>query len=309
MEVASIPDLSLSECLQIIAKHFDAQAIVGRNIDVAAVLEYYRQSDRGYRLFHSKQGAMHVALNCNEEFSTEGYLGQVELIAERLQKSTAQDVLEVGCGVGYNSRKLAERFSNCQITGVDLSPEHVATANKEAGKLPNLSFEQGDFHRLRFEGHSFEAVFAVECLCQGTDWQGAIAEAHRVLSKSGRFIVIDCFRQSPLDSYDADLQLAGSLVEKTMAVEEFAVLDDWLRVAGDQGFRVCEQLDLSEAISHNLARFYSLSRRFFKMPLAARAFLKAFPPRLIENAISGLLMPFTVGSGVHRYYLVTLEKR
>ncbi|MDZ4656335.1 MAG: methyltransferase domain-containing protein [Bythopirellula sp.] len=309
MEVASIPDLPLAECLQIIAKHFDTTAIAARIIDSTAVLEYYRQSDRGYRLFHSKQGAMHVALNCDEEFSTEGYLGQVELIAGRLQQFAAKNVLEVGCGVGYNSRNLAERFPASQLTGVDLSPEHVATAKKEASKLPNLAFEQGDFHRLRYDDNSFDAIFAVECLCQGTDWQGALAEAQRVLRQQGRFIVIDCFRQASLDSYDSDLQFAAQLVEKTMAVEEFAVLADWLRVAETHGFRVCEQLDLSEAISHNLARFYSLSRRFFKMPLAARAFLKAFPPRLIENAISGLLMPFTVGSGVHRYFLLTLEKK
>ena len=151
-------------------------------------------------------------------------------------------------------------------------------------------------------------MFAVECLCQGTDWQSAIAEAQRVLRPGGRFVVIDCFRQAPLENYDADMQFAARLVEKTMAVEEFAVRDNWLRVAAENGFVVREQIDLSQAISQNLSRFYSLSRRFFKMPLAARAFLKAFPPRLIENAISGLLMPFTVGSGVHQYYLVTLEK-
>ncbi len=309
MDAASIPDLSLAECLQIIARHFDAQAIVERKIDSAAVLEYYHQSDRGYRLFHSREGAMHVALNCDKEFSTEGYLGQVELIAQRLRQLTTKDVLEVGCGVGYNSCNLAKQFPNSQFIGVDLSPEHVTNAQKEAGKMPNLSFEQGDFHRLRFDDNSFDAVYAVECLCQGTDWQRAIAEAQRVLRPNGRFIVIDCFRQSSLESYDAHLQLAARLVEKTMAVEEFAVVADWLRVAEESGFQVNEQLDLSESISHNLARFYSLSRRFFKMPLAARAFLKAFPPRLIENAISGLLMPFTVGSGAHRYYLVSLEKK
>ncbi len=308
MEVASIPDLTLAECLQIIAKHFDPQAIAERSIDSAAVLDYYRQSDRGYRLFHSKQGAMHVALNCDQEFSTEGYLGQVELLAERIPQTSTANILEIGCGVGYNTRNLAERFLDCQFKGVDLSPEHVVTATKEASKLPNLNFEQGDFHRLRFEKDSFDVVFAVECLCQGTDWQIAIAETQRVLRPQGRLLVIDCFRQSPLADYDPDIQLAARLVEKTMAVEEFAVLDDWLRVAEACGFRVCEQLDLSEQISHNLARFYSLARRFFKMPLAARAFLKAFPPRLIENAISGMLMPFTVGSGVHRYYLLTLEK-
>jgi arsenite methyltransferase len=309
MEVASIPDLSLAECLRIVARHFDCEAISNRLIDANAVLEYYRQSDRGYRLFHSKEGAMHVAMNRDEEFRTEGYLGQVELIAERLREIEANKVLEIGCGVGYNLRNLAERFPDCQFTGMDLSADHVTSVRKEAARSENLDFEQGDFHNLRFEPDFFDALFAVECLCQGSDWQSPIAESQRVLRSGGRFVVIDCFRQAPFVEYDADLQLAARLVEKTMAVDEFAVVNLWLQVAEEHGFKIVEQLDLSESISHNLARFYSLARRFFKMPLAARAFLKAFPPRLIENAISGLLMPFTVGSGMHRYYLLTLEKK
>lgn len=309
MDVASIPDLSLAECLQIVGKHFDVQKLSAQKIDAEAVLEYYRQSDRGYRLFHSKEGAMHVALNSGDEFTTAGYLGQVDLIAERLPKSLDARVLEVGCGVGYNSRNLATRFPDFEFVGVDLSPNHVKSATKEASKLSNIKFEHGDFHQLRFDGGSFDAAFAVECLCQGTDWPGAVAEVQRVLKSGGRFIVIDCFRKSAIENYDSDLQLAARLVEKTMAVEEFAVIDDWLACAERQGFQVVERIDLSQAISHNLARFYSLSRRFFKMPLAARAFLKAFPPRLIENAISGMLMPFTVGSGLHQYYQLTLEKR
>lgn len=309
MDVASIPDLSLAECLAIIGKHFDVSEIARRRIDSSAVLEYYRQSDRGYRLFHSKEGAMHVALDRDDEFSTEGYLGQVDLIAERLAPLDAKSALEVGCGVGYNSRNLAERFPECQFMGVDLSPQHVAAAKKEAGKVTNLKFEEGDFHQLQYECDAFDTAFAVECLCQGTDWREAIREIHRVLRPGGSFIVIDCFRQSQLSEYEDDVQLAARLVEKTMAVEEFAVLGDWLAVAKRVGFRVGEQVDLSNSISHNLARFYSLSRRYFKMPFAARVFLKAFPPRLIENAISGMLMPFTVGSGAHHYYLLTLEKQ
>ncbi|TWU25649.1 class I SAM-dependent methyltransferase [Bythopirellula polymerisocia] len=307
MEVASIPDLSLAECLQVAAKQFDTQAIANRKIDSSSVLDYYKQSDRGYRLFHSREGAMHVALNCDEEFSTSGYLGQVSLIAEKLPQEG--NILEVGCGTGFNLRNMASRLPDCQLTGVDLSVEHVEGAVKEASKYANVRFEQGDFHQLRFDDAAFDAVFAIECLCQGTDWQGALAEIQRVLRPGGKLIVIDCFRDAPLETYDTNLQLAARLVEKTMAVEEFAVCDDWLQQAQEEDLSLIELQDLSSNISHNLARFYSLSRRFFKMPMAARAFLKAFPQRLLENSISGLLMPFTVGGGVHRYYMLTLEKR
>ncbi len=147
MEVASIPDLSLAECLAIVSKHFDVGVLSFQTIDSDSVLEYYEQSDRGYRLFHSKEGAMHVALDHGEEFSTAGYLGQVDLIAERLAGIEAQEVIEIGCGVGYNSRNLAERFPQCQFMGVDLSATHVKSAHKQASKLTNISFEEGDFHR------------------------------------------------------------------------------------------------------------------------------------------------------------------
>jgi hypothetical protein len=30
--------------------------------------------------------------------------------------------------------------------------------------------------------------------------------------------------------------------------------------------------------------------------------------RLLENAVCGLLMPFTVGNGVHGYYAIVVEK-
>lgn len=309
MEVAEIPDLSLAQCLDVIAKHFDLEAIAERKVDASGVLEYYRLCDRGYRLFHSKEGAYHVALNSGDEFTTAGYLGQVTLIAERLRDLSAKQVMEVGSGTGYNLRHLAAQLRHMQFLGVDLSAEHVAMARHEASPLQNVTFEQGDFHQLRFEDDSFDALLAVECLCQGTDWQGAVRELQRVLRPQGTLIVIDCFRRDSLKPYDENLQLAAKLVEKTMAVDQFAQLDAWLDHAAEEGLALMEQLDLSAEISHNLARFYSLSRRFFKMPLAARAFLKAFPQRLLENAISGMLMPFTVGSGLHRYMLLTLEKR
>ena len=308
MDILSIPDLPLSKCLELVNKHFDCQSIAETLIDEASVIDYYRQSDRGYRLFHSKDGAMHVALNRDGEFTTDGYLGQVELLADRLQQTGAERVLEVGCGVGYNSRHLAERAPSCRFTGLDLSARHVRSAGKAARGLTNVGFEAGDYQQLRFEESSFDAVFAVECLCQATDMRRALQEIYRVTRPGGRLLVIDCFRSAPLDTYDADLRLAAQLVEKTMAVHQFAVLGEWLDSANDVGFRVREQTDLSAEISHNLARFYSLSRRYFRMPRAARAFLKAFPPRLVQNSISGLLMPHTVGCGAHRYFLIEFER-
>lgn len=308
MDVASIPDLSLAECLRLVENHFDVQEIVGRSIGQASVLEYFRQSDHGYRLFHSQEGAMHVALNCDEQFTTAGYLGQVELFEQHLASFLVNNVLEIGCGAGYNTRHLADRLPKTRFVGIDISESHTETATVEAQNLTNVEYETGDFQQLPFDDCRFDAVLAVECLCQGSDMQRALREAFRVLRPGGKFLVIDVFRKAPLESFDDQIQLAARLVEKAMAVDEFAVFDEWIEETQKTGFAVEHQADLSEQISHNVARFYSLSRRFFKMPRAARALFKVFPPRLLENAVSGLLMPFTVGCGVQAYHFCALER-
>lgn len=308
MPIDSIADLPLAASLELVGRHFDLSAIADTLIDQASVVDYYRQSDRGYRLFHSRDGAMHVALNRDATFTTDGYLGQVDLVAERLSEAGAAEVLEIGCGVGYNLRNLGGRLPQCRFWGVDLAENHIRRARSEAGQAANVEFETGDFERLRFPAASFDAVFAVECLCQAVDLPRSLGEICRVLRPGGRLLVIDCFRGEALDRHEKDLRLAVQLVEKTMAVNAFPVVSRWVQDASAVGLLVREQTNLSAEISHNLARFYSLSRRFFNMPRAARAFLKAFPPRLLQNAISGLLMPYTVGSGAHQYYFFDMER-
>lgn len=308
MEIRDIPDLSLAECLELVQQQFDIDRIAQQKIDHQSVLDYFRQSERGYRLFHSKEGAMHVGMNCAEQFSVDGYLGQVELIAAEIAALDSADVLEIGCGTGYNTRMLARRFPRTSFTGLDLSEKHVKTAARDSAGQPNLRFQQGNFQQMPFEQDTCDVVFAVESLCQASDIRQATAEVARVLRPGGLFLVIDCYRHQSFESSDADLRLAAVLVEKTMAVEKFAQLEEWTDYCRTIGLQLNTERDLSSSISHNLARFYSLSRRFFKMPRAARSFLKAFPPRLLENSISGLLMPFSVGSGVHRYYLLVLQK-
>lgn len=294
--------------MRLVERTYDVQAIASRSIDEASVIDYFEQSDLGYRLFHCNRGAMHVALNCQDGFDRQGYLGQVDLIAEHAGRISACRVLEIGCGNGFNTLHLARRMPDCEWVGLDLLPAHIEKAQHDARTVDNLAYEVGSFQQLPFADASFDLLFAVECLCQATDMTRALAEAARVLRPGGHLLVIDCFRSGSLVDCDVELKLAAQLVEKTMAVNAFAELDTWLKACRGVGLRLSEQTDLSAGIDHNLQRFHSMASRFFRLPRIAQTLAKAFPPRLLENAISGLLMTFTVSSGVHRYYLNILER-
>lgn len=306
MKIAT--DKTLAECLDLVRRVFDPNEIAGREIDVNAIAEYYRQSDRGYRLFHSAQGALHLALNHGSEFEFAGYAGQAEFVERHTRELQAKNVLEAGSGNGFNCICLGQRNPECEFVGVDLTEQHVTFANKSAAKLPNTQFEVGNYETLPYANGQFDAVFSVESLCQTPRREVAFEEMYRVLRPGGRLLVVDSFRNLPLEEFSEDLQLAAKLVEKTTATNEFAVVDEFSEMAIKSGFSELERTDLRDAVAHNLDRLYGLARRFFNMRAGMWAMKKTFGDLMLQNSICGLLMPFTVGSGVHGYYSLTFEK-
>lgn len=310
--VANIPDVALSEALALVDQVFDNGQITSRSIDSAGVVEYYRQSERAYRMFHSGEGALHIGLSDpSAPPVSEGDVGHArhpQLFAEQLVDLNATRAIEFGCGAGYNVRTLAKQFPAMQLTGVDLSERHIKAAQRDARGVKNLTLEVGNYEQLSFAAESFDAVLAIETLCQTSEQSRALAEAFRLLRPGGRMVVIDCFRNAPLDEFDDDLHRAALLVEKTAAVDAFAVVDPWQDMAQSVGFNLLEATDRSHETARDLARLYKLGRRFFKMSTAVKLIRRAMPPLALENSVCGLLMPYTVGHGVHGYYSMVLEK-
>jgi len=298
----------LDECLRLVERVFDVDEIANRSIGRQAVKDYYRQCDRGYRVLHSKEGSLHMALNYDGQFDRRGYYGQAEIVQRHVDAIDANRVLDAGSGTGFNTIFLASKNAERQFTGVDLTESHLAASTRAANGLSNASFLRADYLELPFENGHFDVVFSVESVCQCGSLQSALEEFTRVLRPGGRMIVVDCLRSGPTARLDASLQLATLLVEKTLAVDAFVEVDDCLAFAERLGLRRLKNVDLGRAIAPNLNRLHKMALRFFTSRLANRSFAKAFPPMLLENAICGLLMPFTVGSGAHRYLATAWER-
>lgn len=306
--VASIPDQPLPEALAMIRERFDVASVLDRSYKLVDVAEYYRQSDRGYRLFHSREGALHIALGCDGYADTNCFARQADLFCKQMDEIGAQSVIEFGCGMGYNTRRIAQTRPSLKVLGVDLTESHVKAADKASRGLSNAEFQLGNYEQLDLPNGAFDGILAVETLCQTNSQENAIREAARLLRPGGRLVVIDCWRGGPLESFPPEVREAAQLVEKTTAVNAFSALSDWASMADEQGMKLVMQIDHSAETEQNLARLYRLARRFFRMPRAARAIARAFPPLLLENAVCGLLMPYTVGHGAHAYATVVVEK-
>ncbi len=120
---------------------------------------------------------------------------QIDLIEELLQWAEvqqAQNVIDVGCGIGGSSLYLAEKF-NANATGITLSPFQAARA-KERAQASHLStktqFLVADALNIPVADDSFDLVWALESGEHMPDKVQFIRECYRVLQPGGKLIMV-----------------------------------------------------------------------------------------------------------------------
>jgi ubiquinone/menaquinone biosynthesis C-methylase UbiE len=291
-----------------IDRTFGVNRLLELGVDNDSIVRYYTESERAYRLFHSRDGSIHMTLATSSSRSPDS-LGQARIVDRHVKDLSASAILELGCGKGFNVAYLARNHPQAQLVGIDLTPSHLSLASRKYAKLQNLRFHLGDFHSLPFRDEEFDLIFEVEAVCHAHDPERVFREAYRVMRPGGRFVLFDGFRAPDLSKYAKDLQVAVRLVELSMAVQQFPPVEHWLALATAAGFDVLDTQDLSDAILPNLERFQFLARGFYKYPTLNRQLLRLLPKSLLTNSVAGLLLPFTVSAGAQRYYSIVLEKR
>lgn len=101
-------------------------------------------------------------------------------------------LLDLGTGTGIVPRRLAQRRSGLDITGIDCEPGQIAAARKmcEKENISGIKFFVGKAEELdRLEADSFDAVTACQCFCY-FDRAAVGRQLARVMKKGARLILM-----------------------------------------------------------------------------------------------------------------------
>jgi ubiquinone/menaquinone biosynthesis C-methylase UbiE len=101
--------------------------------------------------------------------------------------------LELGCGPGFYTRRLAGRFPGLQAIGLDRSIAQLERARARLGamSLSNCRFDLGDAARLPYPAASIDGVVSARLLGTLETRDQVLAEVHRVLRPGGRCFVAE----------------------------------------------------------------------------------------------------------------------
>ncbi len=233
---------------------------------------------------------------------------QIDLIDEFLAwggVEQANEILDVGCGIGGSSLYLAERFG-ATVTGITLSPVQAnrATERAEAAGV-SAQFLVADALQMPFDDASFDLVWTLESGEHMPDKRQFLSECHRVLKPGGLLLMATwCHRPTPPDNpLTADEQALLDKIYRVYCLPFVVSLPEYEAIAQSLNFQQLRTADWSAAV----APFWDVVIGSAFTPQAVVGLLRA-GKTTIHAALSLGLMQRGYRTGLVRFGLLCGQK-
>jgi len=129
------------------------------------------------------------------------HLPMAQWALEQIKIPDTGKVADIGCGGGYNIRRMLEMSAKARFIGLDISDESVKKAEKvnkaELGK--RVKIVKGNAEKLPFKDNSIDLITAFETVFFWKKPEKGFMEVYRTLVKGGCFAVINNYGDPNVD--------------------------------------------------------------------------------------------------------------
>lgn len=110
----------------------------------------------------------------------------------KLSVKRGEQILDVGCGVGFLSYEIALQTGDSgRVSGIDQNSEMIRHANNRCESLRNTEFSEANAEDLPFPEESFDAACCTQVLLYVNDVAQVLSGIRRVLKPAGRIIIVE----------------------------------------------------------------------------------------------------------------------
>jgi ubiquinone/menaquinone biosynthesis C-methylase UbiE len=119
-------------------------------------------------------------------------------VLEKMRLASVDNVLDVGCGAGWLSRRLAKLVPEGRVVGMDISDGMIRHARRASADFDNLIFVAGEVAQIPWQPHFFSHAISVESAYYWPDPAAGIKDIYRVVAEGGSaWILINYYRDNP----------------------------------------------------------------------------------------------------------------
>jgi arsenite methyltransferase len=181
-------------------------------------------------------------------------------VLEKMHPAPADNVLDLGCGSGWLSRRVAKLVPQGRVVGMDISDEMIRIARRNSADQHNLLFVTGEVTKIPAEANFFTHAISVESAYYWPSPAAGMKEIFRVLRPGGTaWILINYYRDNPHShQWGALLAVATHLLSAS----------EWSELFGGAGFAHVEH---ERVVDHSPSP-ETYSGRWFRDAAQLRAF-------------------------------------
>src|SRR5436190_10226773 len=118
-------------------------------------------------------------------------------LIELMHVDEYDNVLDLGCGVGWATRVLAQRAARGMAIGIDLSDRMIYQARTQYRNPHNAFFLVADASGIPFGDAFFNSLFSVESIYFYPGLDLAFHEVHRILRPGGKaFFLVGYYKEN-----------------------------------------------------------------------------------------------------------------
>ncbi|UEL29425.1 class I SAM-dependent methyltransferase [Pseudarthrobacter sp. L1SW] len=268
--------------------------------NAVAVADHYDELDPIYRRVWGEH-VHHGLWETGRETAAEAVEALVHTVGERLRLRPGESCVDIGCGYGSTARQLAGTH-RVRVTGFTISAGQARYAAEHPE--PDVDIQLRDWLSNGLADSSANAAWAIESSEHMVDKPRFFAEAQRVLSPGGRFVICAWLAETGASGWKVRHLLEPICREGRLP--SMGTREEYEAMARAAGFTVTGYEDASRSVARTWTICaFRLVKALLVDPEARRLALGA------RNRSSFLGIPRLIlayRTGAMRYGIITLSK-